>query len=102
MLCVKSTSFTTLNSSSSYSPIYNIHLCSCAINTASPDGDIDSLTKHSVSGIGLQETMKAYICVLWIFCGLSLAVPLSEDLEVKEEDMRIVNGHESIPGNMLL
>ena len=79
-----------------------IHLCSCAINTALPDSDIDGLTKHSVSGIGLQETMKAYICVLWIFCGLSLAVPLSEDLEVKEEDMRIVNGHESIPGNMLL
>ena len=46
--------------------------------------------------------MKVYICILWIFCGLCLAVPLSEDLEVKEEDMRIVNGHESIPGNMLL
>ena len=43
--------------------------------------------------------MNAYLCVLWLFCGLCLASPLIEDLEVKEEQLRIVNGHESIPGN---
>jgi len=42
--------------------------------------------------------MNAYLWVLWLFCGLCLASPLIEDLEVKEEQLRIVNGHESIPG----
>ena len=46
--------------------------------------------------------MNAYLCVLWLFCGLCLANPLLEDLEVKEEQLRIVNGHESIPGTLSL
>ena len=46
--------------------------------------------------------MKAYVGILWLFCGLCLANPLSEDLEVKEEDLRIVNGHESIPGTLFM
>lgn len=49
-------------------------------------------------GIGIDKTMKAYLCILCICWGLCLAVPLSEDLEVKEEELRIVNGHESVPG----
>ena len=47
---------------------------------------------------GVHKTMNAYLWVLWLFCGLCLASPLIEDLEVKEEQLRIVNGHESIPG----
>ena len=45
--------------------------------------------------------MNAYLWVLWLFCGLCLASPLIEDLEVKEEQLRIVNGRESIPGKLL-
>ena len=55
-----------------------------------------------MSGIGIHKTMKAYVGILWLFCGLCLANPLSEDLEVKEEDLRIVNGHESIPGTLFM
>ena len=45
--------------------------------------------------------MKAYFCLLWIFWGLCRAVPLSEDLVVKEEEVRIVNGHEAVAGMLL-
>merc|ERR1719367_539655 len=42
--------------------------------------------------------MKAYFAVWLLFFGLCLANPLSEDLEIKQEDLRIVNGRESKPG----
>ena len=50
----------------------------------------------------MHKAMNAYLCVMWLFCGLCLASPLSENLEVKEEELRIINGHESIPGSTLL
>ena len=44
--------------------------------------------------------MKVHLAVWWLFFGLCLANPLSEDLEIKEEELRIVNGRESKPGDV--
>ena len=42
--------------------------------------------------------MKFCLVVWWLIFGLGLAHPLSEDLKIKQEAVRIVNGRESRPG----
>jgi len=43
--------------------------------------------------------MKFHLVVWWLFFGLGLSQPLSEDLDFHQEEIRIVNGHESQPGD---
>ena len=50
----------------------------------------------------MAKTVHAYLCIVWFFGGLWLATPLSEDVDIKKEESRIVHGHESIPGTSLL